>query len=132
MPPENIRKPMVFREYRKRSMVWDGSKHHSSHKKMKFTINDFFSKYDHIRSFLRIWSHLLNKSLMENFIFLCTDCAARISLLLIVIVEQRLKCFELVNIWERVINGVFSITLYNLKPIDRVIFSVYIYHNLWS
>ena len=27
------------------------------------------SKCDEIRSFLRIWSHLLNKSLMENFIF---------------------------------------------------------------
>ena len=32
--------------------------------KMKFSIKDFFSK-------LRIWSHLLKKSLMENFHFLC-------------------------------------------------------------
>ena len=30
---------------------------------------DFFSKYDQIRKKLRIWSHLLKKSLMENFIF---------------------------------------------------------------
>ena len=37
--------------------------------KMKFSIKDFFSKYDQIRSFLQIWSHLLNKSLMENFSF---------------------------------------------------------------
>ena len=37
--------------------------------KMKFPIKDFFSKCDQIRSFLRIWSHLLKKSLMENFIF---------------------------------------------------------------
>ena len=37
--------------------------------KMKFSIKDFFSKCDQIRSFLRIWSHLLNKSLMVNFIF---------------------------------------------------------------
>ena len=29
----------------------------------------FFSKCDQIRSFLRFCSHLLNKSLMENFIF---------------------------------------------------------------
>ena len=28
-----------------------------------------FSKCDQIRSFQRIWSHLLKKSLMENFIF---------------------------------------------------------------
>ena len=31
-------------------------------------MKDFFSKYDQIRS-LRIWSHLLKKSLIENFIF---------------------------------------------------------------
>ena len=30
--------------------------------KMKFSINDFFSKYDQISSLLRIWSHLLKKS----------------------------------------------------------------------
>ena len=36
---------------------------------MKFSIKDFLSKCDQIRSFLRIWSHLLKKSLMENFIF---------------------------------------------------------------
>ena len=38
--------------------------------KMKFSVKDFFSKCDQIRSFLRIWSHLQNKSLMENFSFL--------------------------------------------------------------
>ena len=37
--------------------------------KMKFSIKDFCSTYDQIRSFLRIWSHVLKKSLMENFIF---------------------------------------------------------------
>ena len=37
--------------------------------KLKFAIKDLFSKYDQIRNFLWIWSHLLNKSLMENFIF---------------------------------------------------------------
>ena len=40
--------------------------------KMKYSIKDFFSKYDQIRSFLQIWSHLPNKSLMENFVFLCS------------------------------------------------------------
>ena len=38
--------------------------------KMKFSIKDFFSKCDQICSFLWIWSHLLKKPLMENFIFL--------------------------------------------------------------
>ena len=37
--------------------------------KMKFSIEDFFSKCDQIRIKLRIWSHLLKKSLMKNFIF---------------------------------------------------------------
>ena len=37
--------------------------------KMKFSIKDFFSKCDQIRRKLRIWSHLLKKSLMENLIF---------------------------------------------------------------
>ena len=37
--------------------------------KVKFSIKDFFSKCDQIRSFQRIWSHLLRKSLMENSIF---------------------------------------------------------------
>ena len=46
--------------------------------KMKFSIHDFFSKCDKIRNFLRIWSHLLKKSLMENFIF----CAVQTHLLL--------------------------------------------------
>ena len=37
--------------------------------KIKLSMKDFFSKYDQIRRKLRIWSHLLKKSLMENFIF---------------------------------------------------------------
>ena len=34
-----------------------------------FSINDFFSKCDQIHGFLWIWSHLPEKSLMENVIF---------------------------------------------------------------
>ena len=41
---------------------------------MKFSIKDFFSQCDQICSFSRIWSHLLKKSVMENFIF----CAVNI------------------------------------------------------
>ena len=40
---------------------------------MKFSIKDFFSKCDQIRCFLWIWSQLLKKSFIENFIF-CTVC----------------------------------------------------------
>ena len=42
--------------------------------KMKFSIKDFFSKCYQIRNKQRIWSHLLKKSLMENFIFPCSVC----------------------------------------------------------
>ena len=41
--------------------------------KMKFPIKDFFSKCNQIRRKPRIWSQLLKKFLMENFIFLCSD-----------------------------------------------------------
>ena len=42
---------------------------HFTTQKMKFSIQNFFSKCDQIRRKLRIWAHLLKKSLMENFIF---------------------------------------------------------------
>ena len=36
---------------------------------MKFSAEDFLSKSDQIRRKLRIWSYLMEKFLMENFIF---------------------------------------------------------------
>ena len=44
----------------------------TAQKTPKFSIKEFFSKCDQIRRFLRIWSHLLKESLMDNFIFLCS------------------------------------------------------------
>ena len=41
----------------------------STAQKIKFSIKDFSSKCDQIRRSLRIWLHLLEKSLMESFIF---------------------------------------------------------------
>ena len=37
--------------------------------KMMFSIKDFFSKCYQIRRKLRIWSHVMKKSLMENIVF---------------------------------------------------------------
>ena len=37
--------------------------------KIKFSIEGLSCKCDQIRKNLRIWSHLLKKSLLENFIF---------------------------------------------------------------
>ena len=39
---------------------------------MKFSFKNFFSKCDQTRKKLQIWPHLLQKSLMENFTFLCS------------------------------------------------------------
>ena len=50
---------------------------------MKFFFKDFFSKYNQIRSFLWIWSHLLEKNpLMENFIFCVKDIIDKLFLLI--------------------------------------------------
>ena len=49
---------------------------------MKFSIEDFFSKYEQIQRKLQIWSHLLKKSLMENFLF----CA---------VIDELISMFEL-------------------------------------
>ena len=53
--------------------------------KMKFSIEDSFSKYDQFRSFLRnylrICSHLLMKSLIKNFIFCAVNVLSRTEIL---------------------------------------------------
>ena len=41
--------------------------------KMKFSITNFFSKFDQIRN----CSHLLKKSVMENFIFCAAQCVKK-------------------------------------------------------
>ena len=45
---------------------------------------NFFSIYDQIHGFLRIWSHLLKKSLMENFIF----CSVPLGTFYFIIIEN--------------------------------------------
>ena len=47
--------------------------------KMKLSIKDFFSKCDQIRRKLRIWSHLLKKSLMESFFFCAVSRTANLN-----------------------------------------------------
>ena len=42
---------------------------HDTAQKMKFSIKEWFNKRGQICSLLRLWSHLLKQSLMENFIF---------------------------------------------------------------
>ena len=47
---------------------WTGFTSRTTAQKSNFSIRDFFSKCDQIRSFLQIWSYLLKKPLMVNFI----------------------------------------------------------------
>ena len=83
-------------------------------KKKKFSIKDFFSKCDQICSFLWILSHLLWKSLLENFIFcalkssgkrvkveldLCNYATNQILKIQLVLIQQNLpKKVDLANL----------------------------------
>ena len=49
----------------------------STAKKWSFSIKDFFSKCDKIYRKLRIWSHLLKKTLMWNFIFCAVEVGSK-------------------------------------------------------
>ena len=60
---------------------------------MKFSIKDLLSKCDQIRRKLRIRSHILKKSLMENFIFCAVNCIIESQLTesLIIITNKEVK-----------------------------------------
>ena len=49
---------------------FETSKKYYTAQKNEFLFKDFFIKCDQIRRILQIWSHLLKKSLIENFIFM--------------------------------------------------------------
>ena len=49
---------------------------------MKLSMKEFFSKCDQIRRKQRIWSHLLKKFLMENFIFCAVTENGRLNIIL--------------------------------------------------
>ena len=72
--------------------------------KMKFSMKYFFSKCDQIRGLLRIWSHLLKKSLMKNFIFCATTFFTFITFNNFFKPESRsfMHFMELLNINQRV------------------------------
>ena len=61
---------------------------------MKFFIKNFFSKCDLICRNLRIWPHLLEKPLMENFIFCLMQYMTNIF-----IIEKPVSWFVMKIIW---------------------------------
>ena len=79
---------------------------------MKLSIKDFFSKCDQIRSSLRIWSHLLKKSLMENFIFCAVFHASYKQLFIARVTSYFLQLsYELLFIVRVVVNVITSANL---------------------
>ena len=73
--------------------------------KIKFFMKNFFSKCDQIHKKLRIWSHLLEKPLMENFSF----CAVTISL----ISDHLGYHLSFLFIWEFKSFSIFQMTIGN-------------------
>ena len=73
--PENIchKKSVTYRKKERKLRQNQTSVSGITGQKMKFSIKDFFSKRDQIRSFLRIWSYLLKKSLIENFMLFAVN-----------------------------------------------------------
>ena len=117
--------------------------------KMKFSIKDFFSKCDQIRRKLRIWSHLLKKSLIENFIFCTvTERVAVIyflkdtlfisweimqSSIVWVILSAVICLFPKKVVATRFFRGVITISLENLQPFfHSTICLFYCVHNIRS
>ena len=66
----------------------------STAQKMKFSIKNFLSKCDQIRRKLRIWSHLLKKSLM--ILISCTKCPVGKDLFLVN--DEVVRIFYKVNV----------------------------------
>ena len=83
--------------------------------KMKLSFKDFFSKCDQIRSFLRIWLHLLKKSLMGNFIF-CAVFIIKDFLLSLLNLEWLRK--EMQPIYRFVLRGKFFPLLFTHFCLD--------------
>ena len=87
--------------------------------KLKFSTKDFFSKCDQIRRKLRIFSHLLNKYLMENFIFCAVD-----KLHLHLIFKERI----IMKIGETEIKSSNCVNLLGIKIDDKIIFNEHLHY----
>ena len=71
--------------------------------KMKFSIKDFFSECNQVRSFLRIWSNSLKKSLMKDFILVQWSG------------HYSLNCIQSINISNKIITYPTHMTLFKLR-----------------
>ena len=93
---------------------------------MKFSIKDFFSKSDQIRSFLWVWSHLLKKSLMENarcriILFLSVFCFCQIFAFLMANLDSfhnsTIKLNDIIStLLSFYLNSVFVTSIQHINP----------------
>ena len=72
--------------------------------KMKFVIKDLFGKCDQIGRKLRIWSHLLKKLLMENFIFCLVDIFLPGGDALVYFAEPMCKKYSAAFVWSHLLS----------------------------
>ena len=71
--PAKVEHDFWYENKTKSDLICLMSQSKTLNKKMKFFIEDFFSKCDQICRKLRIWPHLFKKSLIGNFIFCCSE-----------------------------------------------------------
>ena len=79
--------------------------------KMKFSIKDFFIQFDQIRRKLPIWSNWLEKSLMENFIFV--QCWMPI--------WNARRILKLYRVWQKFPNKMWGIELIGKQNVEVMI-----------
>ena len=105
---------------------------------MKFSIKDFLSKCDQIRRKLWIWSHLLKKSLMENFIFCAVVVVYYAILINFILILQLPTNHSQINqlVWIRCTNKhpLFSRNIQRIfKPINTFhATGLFLYHTLYT
>ena len=91
---------------------------------MKFSIKDFFSKCDRNRRKLWIWSRLLKKSFMENFIFV--QWHLRPDLHKVLLLQENLGPMFFIGIWNASKN-VINASLFLSWRISFITFALQIY-----
>ena len=96
---------------------------------MRFSIKDIFSKCDKVCSIMQIWSHLLKKSLMKNFIF----CAVLYGSSNLKLPTSRGRCFSEIDVSQKAISHYISYYNFHLKNIYKgVQFYNICRHTVWN
>ena len=92
---------------------------------MKFSIKDFFRKCYQIRSILRIWSYLLKKSLMENFIFCAVVVRSIISsvneVITAIVINVQTKQWSIIRNWSIFVFIPYLLLVKNITKLQQIL-----------